>query len=161
MTSGAAIQANFKLTPLNTNKKFVDNLVSAMYTNSYALLLVGIVLMSCSAVLYAFACYYRRRLTGKQLNDSNGVFRLGKSLKSVGFHRYNELLHNSSDNDENNNHTTQSADKSAKANGGLTFSNRYTKLADQEANVDRKRLLFVDDDDDDDDDDRDDKIFVR
>ncbi len=132
-------------------------------TNTYGLIIVGILFIIASSLLYIVACYHKRRLNRRKLNDSNGVFNLGKSLNSVGFHRYNEINEDDVEDEENSINNDKSLIKNKK-NTSTSSSSRFSKFissSSKSTTPDNKKLLFTDDDDDDDDDDKEDKIFIR
>jgi hypothetical protein len=153
--SGSATIVNFELKSTESGyKKIVSDLVVLASTNTYGLLIIGLVLMSVSLVLVTFACIHKRKMTNnrQKLNSSDMKFSLGKNINSVGFHKYNEIVDNGHD---------EEFGKRSGGGGGSSSSgsrkdmNRYTKTNDDlSAN---QKLLFADNDDDD----EDDKIFIR
>ena len=152
---------NVELTSNNLSyKQIVDNLFTTISTNTNTLFIVGFSLMCFSCLLFGFACYHKRRLNLRKLNGNEkngGLLNLGKNLDSVGFHRYNELVLNSDEENltgsTNKNKTTSSAN--TRNNYKFANTNHYSKMD----SADNKKLLFTDDDEENDD--GDDKIFVR
>ena len=139
--SGAATVANFEMKPLKTNyKEIVENLVSVMSSNAHSLLVIGIVSLLISVTLVSVSCYHKRRRFG------NGKFKPSNATSNSGFHRYNELLADNSDQELR----TKGGKKKEASNG---ISPRYTKISE----VDNRKLLtqFSEDEEEDD------KIFLR
>lgn len=68
-------------------KELVSDVIDAVSTNSYALLVAGIMLFAVASTLLSIALYHRRKI-GKRLNTRSN---------SPGFTRYSELLENEED----------------------------------------------------------------
>ncbi len=146
--SGTATIVNFVLKSTESGyKKIVSDLVVLASTNTYGLLIIGLVMMSISLILVTLACYLNRKSAKKKqkLNTSDLVFNMGKNINSVGFHKYNEIVDNGDDDEFG---------KRGGSGGSRKDLNRYSRTnEDLAAN---QKLLFADDDDD-----EDDKIFIR
>lgn len=67
----------------------MSDVIDAVSTNSYALLVAGIMLFSVASTLLTIALYHRRKIS-KRLNNRSGT-------NSPGFTRYSELLNNEED----------------------------------------------------------------
>jgi len=146
--TGSAEQVNVELRPLQADYgNMVKNMIDMLSTNTYVLLIAGIVLMVISSILLTFACCHKSVCGRKK---ENSIFNLGQNLNSVGFHRYNEILNNS---DEES--LTQISNKPTKRlTDSLVGMNRYSNLNDD---ADNRKLLLTDEDDDE----QEDKIFIR
>lgn len=140
--TGAAVVLNFKLKPLNSGYvKMMTDLYELASTNTYALLVIGLVMLSFSVILFAMACYCHRRavLRRRTAAGNDKLFQLSKNINSVGFHRYNELVENSDDEGQR-----------GRARKSVNM-NKYSDGGD-----DQQKLLFADNDDD-----EDERIFIR
>jgi hypothetical protein len=105
-------------------------------------------MMTFSIILVSIALYHKRKALNKRLGgDNDPVFKIGKNINSVGFHKYNELIDNSDD--ERNSKAKRKQNASSQLN-----INRYKSNDDSQAN---QKLLFAESDDDD----QDDQIFIR
>lgn len=163
--SGAATSVTIELKSLNSNFKIVDDLFTVLSTNTNSLLIIGIVLVVLSLSSVCIALYHKKKLYRNKFKQGNSMFNLGKNLNSVGFHRYNEIVENNSDDEglTSRNENGKVAFKQIPNNSGsnTTFSKLFShgkKSAFPNTAPDNVKLLFTDDDDDDD---QDDKIFIR
>ena len=149
---GAAKVKNVYLKQLKPSyKALVNELVTVVSTNSYALFSFGIITMCLAVSLLTVACFYKRK-ANKNLRSKNANKMFGTN--GVGFHRYNELLINDSEEEESKvlkfrTKTTDTAKSS--------MPSRYSELNEK----DSRKLLPNDLSEDDFDEDGDDKIFVR
>jgi len=153
VNEGAATVKNIHLKQLVPSyKALVNELVTVVSTNSYALLSFGIITTALSVSLLSIACFYKRKTSRNKRNQENGKM-IGSN--GAGFHRYNELLINDSDEDEDvlsfRTKTTETVGKKSSK-----MSTRYSELNEK----DTKKLLNEMSDEDFDED-GDDKIFVR
>jgi hypothetical protein len=146
--TGSAEQVHIELKPIQADYgNMVKSMIDMLSTNTYVLLIAGIVLMAISSALLTFACW-QKGVCGRK--KQNSVFNLGQNLNSVGFHRYNEILNNSDEealNQTSNKPTKRLADS-------LVGMNRYSNLNDD---ADNRKLLLSDEDDEE----QEDKIFIR
>ena len=155
VNEGAATLKHIHMKQLRPSyKALVNELVTVVSTNSYALLSFGIITTALAVSLLSVACFYKRKATrNKRSQENNKMF----GNNGVGFHRYNELLINDSDEEGGDDSvlkfrtkTVETGKKSSK------LSTRYSELNEK----DTKKLLNEMSDDDFDEE-GDDKIFVR
>lgn len=73
-------------------QELVNGIVTAVSTNSYSLLVIGVALLSIATVLLSIAIYHRRKINIKKTQKTAG---------DIGFHRYSELVNNQSDEESN------------------------------------------------------------
>ena len=137
---------------INRNKNTIGQLLSTVSNRSTAIFLAGIVTLAISILVFAFACYQKRKQYLRSLtNKDKGLLNLNNN--GVSFHRYKEIILNSDE--ENGNINNSPVSKTPK------FPNKKTKKnANNYLNLnssDNKRLLF----DEDDENDSQDEIFIR
>lgn len=88
----------------------MSDVIDAVSTNSYALLVAGIMLFSVASTLLTIALYHRRKIS-KRLNNRSGT-------NSPGFTRYSELLNNEED--------AELAGPAASSGGGSKYKAKAT-----------------------------------
>ena len=152
VNEGAATVKNIHLKQLIPSyKALVNELVTVVSTNSYALLSFGIITTALAVLLLSVALTLKRKTSRNKRNQENGKM-FGSN--GAGFHRYNELLINDSDEDEDvlsfRTKTAETGKKSSKV------STRYSELKEKDT-----KTLLNEMSDEDFDEDGDDKIFVR
>ena len=156
VSNKAAFVLNLELNSVvSSYGKAAENIFSTILKSTNILLLVGIVFLTFSTLLFAFACYQRHK-HGLNNFKSKGdaLLNLGRSVKINGNHHYKEILMNS---DEENAQNLNF--KSKKVTFLNNNENKVNKINSKQNMEDKKNLLF--DEEDDDENDSLDDIFVR
>jgi len=155
VNDGAAKILNVNLKQLKPSyKALVNDIVTVVSTNSYALISFGVITMCLALSLLTVACFYKRKASrSMRLNEADKRF----GSNGAGFHRYNELLLNESEDDDDQGEIKikQQTNKNGKVNGSL-IKTRYSELNERD-----KQKLLENLSEDEFDEEADDKIFVR
>lgn len=140
VSDGEAAVADFDLDLKGPNyKELLSDVVDAVSTNSYSLLITGCLLFTFAIMMLSIAIYHRRKINLRK--STKGL------TNNIGFHRYSELLNN--DDEEAGDRLTINSD----------LNPTKSKYSDAIDSADRKKLL---DNLSDDDEEHDyDKIFAR
>jgi hypothetical protein len=94
--SGSAQIVDFELEPMSGQfNRLVDNFSTIVSSNTNFLLLAGIIALFVSSILMTIGCYYKYSIDKRQRSPTRN--KPSKLFNNVGFHRYNELTGENSD----------------------------------------------------------------
>jgi hypothetical protein len=144
----AASIVNLELNSLKTNyKQLINDLAHSLSTNSNALLIFGICSLSFATILILISVYYKFKIN-KSRKSTNA-----SATKTNGFHRYNQLAENNSDDEASSTRMLKPINNDLKIQTKLKYTNSNE--------LDDNQKLLSNFTDEEDDDANCDKIFVR
>ncbi len=152
--NGSATIKNIYMKRLEpTSKTLANKIINVVNNNSYALLSFGIISIALAVSLLSISCIYKRKMSIASRNKSN--IKEFSSNTGVGFYRYNELMLNESEDDDQVNNVRFKTKTNNENKTNSKTSMRYLESNQKDS------IKLLNDLSDDDFDEQEDKIFVR